>query len=172
MSADRDHHNGTLTMNPVHMMLSRRRLLALLGVATLGLGLPANAQTLPEVVVHRDPSCGCCGAWAEHLRRAGFPVKIVETGNINAIKQRLGVPADLMSCHTAEVAGYVAEGHVPAGAIRRLLAERPQAAGLAVPGMPIGSPGMEGGAPETYEVVLFGQQGRRVFARYLGDREL
>jgi hypothetical protein len=158
-------------MKPVRMTLSRRRLLALLGVAPLGVGLPANAQTLAEVLVHRDPSCGCCGAWAEHLRRAGFPVKIVETGNINAIKQRLGVPADLISCHTAEVDGYAVEGHVPAGAIRRLLAERPQAAGLAVPGMPIGSPGMEG-APETYEVILFGQQGRRVLARYFGDREL
>jgi hypothetical protein len=131
-----------------------------------------GADALPEVIVHRDPSCGCCGAWAEHLRRAGFPVKIVETGNLNAIKQRLGVPADLISCHTAEVAGYLVEGHVPAGAIRRLLAEKPQAAGLAVPGMPMGSPGMEGGAPETYEVLTFGPQGRQVFARYLGDREL
>ncbi|MFZ1103828.1 MAG: DUF411 domain-containing protein [Hyphomicrobiaceae bacterium] len=159
-------------MKPAHMMLSRRRLLALLGVAPLAVGLPAAAETLAEVVVHRDPSCGCCGAWAEHLRRAGFPVKIVETGDINAIKRRLGVPPDLISCHTAEVGGYVVEGHVPARAIRRLLTERPQAAGLAVPGMPIGSPGMEGGAPDTYEVVVFGELGHRVFARYLGDREL
>jgi hypothetical protein len=82
------------------------------------------------------------------------------------------VPADLASCHTAEVQGYVVEGHVPAAAIRRLLAERPQAAGLAVPGMPVGSPGMEHGTPETYEVVLFGLQGRRTFARYRGDRLL
>ena len=159
-------------MNPIHRTLSRRRLLALLGVASLAVGQPADAETLPEVLVHRDPSCGCCGAWAEHLRRAGFPTKIAETGNINAVKQRLGVPTDLISCHTAEVAGYAVEGHVPAGAIRRLLAERPRAAGLAVPGMPMGSPGMGGGAPETYEVILFGQQGRRVLARYLGDREL
>ena len=159
-------------MKPVHMPLSRRRFLALLGLAPLGVGLPASADMLPEVVVHRDPSCGCCGAWVEHLRRAGFPVKIFETGDLNGVKRRLGVPADLISCHTAEVAGYVVEGHVPAGAIRRLLAERPLAAGLAVPGMPIGSPGMEGAAPDTYEVVLFGQNGHRNFARYLGDREL
>ena len=97
---------------------------------------------------------------------------IAETGNINAVKQRLGVPADLVSCHTAEVGGYVVEGHVPAGPIRRLLAEKPLAAGLAVPGMPIGSPGMEGGAPDNYDVILFGRQGRRVFTRYLSEREL
>lgn len=159
-------------MKPNHTVLSRRHVLTLLSVAPLWIGLPARADALPEVVVHRDPSCGCCGAWAEHLRRAGFSVTMVETGNRNTIKQRLGVPADLISCHTAEIAGYVVEGHVPASAIRRLLAERPPAAGLAVPGMPVGSPGMEGGAPDTYEVVLFGQQRRRVFARYLGDREL
>ncbi len=151
---------------------SRRRSLALLGALPLAYAVQSEAEPPPQVIVHRDPNCGCCGAWAGHLRRAGFPVKIMETGNVNAIKQRLQVPADLISCHTAEVAGYVIEGHVPATAIQRLLAEKLQATGLAVPGMPIGSPGMEGGAPETYEVVLFGQQGRRVFARYLGGREL
>lgn len=159
-------------MKPVSGLLSRRQILAFLATAPLSAGLPASADPLPEVIVHRDPNCGCCGAWAEHLRRNGFPVRIAETGKLNAIKERLSVPADLVSCHTAEVAGYVVEGHVPARAIQRLLAEKPKAAGLAVPGMPIGSPGMEGGAPETYEVVLFGQEGRRVFARYVGDREL
>jgi hypothetical protein len=123
-------------------------------------------------VVTRDPSCGCCGAWVEHLRRAGFLVEIVETANVKAVKQRLSVPPDLTSCHTAEVQGYVVEGHVPAPAILRLLEEKPQAIGLAVAGMPIGSPGMQNGRPETYEVVLFGAQGRRTFARYKGDREV
>jgi hypothetical protein len=151
--------------------LSRRKALGLL-VAGLAYVLPVQAAARPKVVVSRDPSCGCCGAWAEHLRRAGFPVEIVETANVNAVKQRLGVPPDLASCHTAEVQGYVIEGHVPASAILRLLEERPQAIGLAVPGMPIGSPGMEGGRSETYEVLLFGAQGRRTFARYTGDREL
>lgn len=159
-------------MKLLHTPLSRRRVLTLLAAAPLGAGLPASADALPEVVVNRDPSCGCCGSWVEHLRRAGFRVVIAETGNINPVKQRLGVPADLVSCHTAEVGGYVVEGHVPAGAIRRLLAERPLAAGLAVPGMPTGSPGMEGGGPDNYDVILFGRQGRRVFTRYLGEREL
>lgn len=156
-----------------HKSFSRRGALALLAAVPFAHSLRAKADPLPEVIVHRDPSCGCCGAWAEHLRRAGFPVRIVETGNLNAIKQRLRVPADLISCHTAEVQGYVVEGHVPATAILRVLKERPQTTiGLAVPGMPIGSPGMEGGAPEPYEVVLFGPQGRRTFARYIGDREV
>lgn len=153
------------------MKLSRRRAIGLLAAMPWSI-TSAGAAALPEVTVHRDPSCGCCGAWGEHLRRAGFPVRIVETGNLSSIKQRLGVPADLMSCHTAEVAGFVIEGHVHAAAVRRLLSERPQAVGLAVGGMPAGSPGMEGGSPETYEVILFGPDGRRVFARYTGDREL
>jgi hypothetical protein len=145
--------------------------MALLAGAPWGIS-SASAAALPEVTIHRDPNCGCCGAWVEHLRRAGFPVRIAETGNLNILKQRLGVPADLMSCHTAEVAGFVIEGHVPAGAVRRLLAESLPAVGLAVPGMPAGSPGMEGGSPEIYNVVLFGPEGRRIFARYTGDREL
>jgi hypothetical protein len=158
-------------MKLVHMPVSRRGALALLGATSLGVGF-AHSGALPDVLVHRDPGCGCCGGWAEHLRRAGFPVKIVEARDLSAIKERLRVPADLASCHTAEVGGYVVEGHVPAGAIQRLIGEKPFAIGLAVPGMPAGSPGMEGGTPETYEVVLFGDQGRRVFARYHGDREL
>jgi hypothetical protein len=159
-------------MKLLHLPLSRRSALALLGVAPLGLGLPARAETPPAITVHRDPGCGCCGAWVEHLRGAGFATTVVETRDLNAVRRRLGVPPDLASCHTAEVRGYVVEGHVPAPAVRRLLAERPQATGLAVPGMPIGSPGMEGGSPETYEVVLFGPQGRRTFARYRGTAEL
>lgn len=130
----------------------------------------AHPQALPRVVVTKDPTCGCCTAWAEHLREAGFPVEVVETAEINRVKTRLGVPAALASCHTAEVGGYVVEGHVPAAEIRRLLAERPAARGLAVPGMPMGSPGMEmeGMEPDTFEVVLFGPAGTRTFARYRG----
>ena len=100
----------------------------------------AGAQGLPKVVVSKDPSCGCCGAWVDHIRQAGFPADVVETSAGNRIKTRLGVPPALASCHTAEVDGFVIEGHVPAAALKRLLAERPAGAkGLAVPGMPVGS---------------------------------
>ena len=127
---------------------------------------------LPSVIVSKDPNCGCCGAWVNHLRGAGFTVSVRDTGDLPAIKRRLGVPGELASCHTAEVGEYVIEGHVPADAVKRLLTEKPAAIGLSVPGMPIGSPGMEGGTPETYEVVLFGKQGRSVFARYHGAATL
>jgi hypothetical protein len=99
-------------------------------------------------------------------------VEEVETRELNRVKAHLGVPPDLASCHTAQVQGYVIEGHVPADAVKRLLAERPEAAGLAVPGMPMGSPGMEmaGMEPDAYEVVMFGPRGRSTFARYRGTR--
>ncbi|HYI89676.1 MAG TPA: DUF411 domain-containing protein [Beijerinckiaceae bacterium] len=146
----------------------------------LGLGLVlagatrARATDLPRMVVTKDPSCGCCRGWTEHVRAAGFPIEIVESASVGRLKARLGVPQDLAGCHTAEVGGYVVEGHVPAAAIRRLLEERPAATGLAVPGMPVGSPGMEveGSPPEIYEVVLFGPSGRQLFARYRAAEEL
>jgi hypothetical protein len=122
----------------------------------------------PLVRVHRDPSCGCCSGWVQHLQKAGFPTEVVDTKDLDAVKAGLGVPDDLAACHTAEVSGYVIEGHVPAVALKRLIAEKPPAAGLAVPGMPVGSPGMEGGAPEKYDVVLFGPSGRRPYMRFLG----
>ncbi len=121
------------------------------------------------VTVHRDPTCGCCSGWVQHLQQAGFATQVLETSDIDAVKRRLGVPDDLAACHTAEVSGYVIEGHVPATALKRFLAENPNVTGLAVPGMPIGSPGMEGGSPERYEVVLFGPSGRRTYMRFLGN---
>ncbi|MBA1158905.1 DUF411 domain-containing protein [Microvirga mediterraneensis] len=148
---------------------TRRAFVAGLAGAVLASPLRAS-EGLPKVVVTKDPNCGCCSGWADHLKQAGFPVEIAETAEISRVKARLGVPQALASCHTAEVGGYVIEGHVPAASIKRLLAERPQAAGLAVPGMPVGSPGMEveGMEPDTYEVVLFGPSGQRTFARYRG----
>jgi hypothetical protein len=157
-------------------MLDRRRFLTVLGTTGAVLAMkPALADAgLPKVVVSKDPSCGCCSGWVDHLKAAGLPVEVHETAGINRVKVRLGVPDDLASCHTAEVGGYVIEGHVPADAIKRLLAEKPQAKGLAVLGMPIGSPGMEveGVEDDTYDVVLFGPAGPKTFARYKGIRTL
>ncbi|TXM95562.1 DUF411 domain-containing protein [Methylobacterium sp. WL116] len=149
---------------------SRRALLAGLA-AGLAFGRDAMAESLPRVAVTKDPSCGCCVKWVAHLREAGFIVTVTERP-VNPVKARLGVPRDLASCHTAQVGGYVVERHVPAGAIKRLLVESPQGTGLAVPGMPTGSPGMEvdGMEPDTYEVVLFGPRGRSAFARYCGGK--
>jgi hypothetical protein len=146
------------------MFATRRTMLAALALTALVRG--ARAAERPRVTVHKDPGCGCCTGWAEHLEAAGFPVTAVDTPRMNAVKARLGVPHELAACHTAEVDGYVVEGHVPAVAIDRLLAERPAAKGLAVPGMPVGSPGMEGGEPEIYDVILFGTQGNRVFGKF------
>ncbi|MBN6818252.1 DUF411 domain-containing protein [Methylobacterium radiotolerans] len=149
-------------------MPSRRAVLVGLA-AGLTVGRSGTAQGLPTVAVTKDPSCGCCAKWVDHLRQAGFMVTVTE-GPVTAVKARLGVPRDLASCHTALVDGYVVEGHVPADAIKRLLAERPNGTGLAVPGMPAGSPGMEveGRDPGTYAVILFGPEGRDTFARYRG----
>lgn len=124
------------------------------------------------ITVHKDPSCGCCSGWVRHLQQAGFLVKTIETADLEPVKTRLGVPVELAACHTAQIGGYVIEGHVPVVALRRLLNDKPSAAGLAVPGMPIGAPGMDGGSPEPYEVVLFGPAGRRTYMRFVGDRTL
>ena len=159
-------------MSEHSLAFTRRSILGAGMVFSVGLIVPARAQSLPEVTVSKDPNCGCCTAWADHLRAAGFPVKVAESADMRAVKSRLGVPHELASCHTAEVASYVLEGHVPASAVVRLLREKPQAKGLAVPGMPIGSPGMEGGEPETYNVILFGQNGEKTFAQFRGGDEL
>ena len=152
----------------------RAVLTGLLAMGVLGRPQAGLAQGLPKLRVTKDPSCGCCGAWVDHMRAAGFPVEVVDVPDINRVKVHLGVPQALASCHTAEVGGYVVEGHVPAAEVKRLLAEKPEGRGLAVPGMPMGSPGMEmdGMAPDTYEVVLFASAGQRTFARYEGARAL
>ena len=129
---------------------------------------PAEAGS-PAILVHKDPNCSCCSGWVKHLKDAGFTVTVERTTDLQPVRKRLGVPADLAACHTAEVDGYVLEGHVQAVAVRRLLEERPTAIGLAVPGMPAGSPGMEGGVPQKYEVVLFGATGRQSFMHFVGS---
>ena len=153
------------------IMHSRRTAALFIATTPLALCSRARAAAAPEITVHKDPTCGCCTGWADHLKAAGFIVKIVETSELNAVKTRLRVPRELAACHTAEVAGYVLEGHVPAEALTRLLAERPEAIGLAVPGMPLGSPGM-GGTPQEYDVVLFGTAARRTYMRFLGTKQI
>lgn len=126
---------------------------------------PAAAATIE---VAKSASCGCCTEWVEHLRREGFTVKVTDVEDPGVAARALGVPADLRSCHTAKIAGYAVEGHVPAGDIRKLLAEKPKAAGIAVRGMPLGSPGMDQGPTrQAFSTMLFDRQGgRRVFARH------
>ena len=152
--------------------LTRRGVLTLLAAAGIAPATLARAQTKPLVVVTKDPNCGCCSGWAEHLARAGYPTRIIEAKDLQPLKRKLGVPPDLASCHTAEVAGFVLEGHVPAAAVDRLLSEKPEAIGLAVPGMPAGSPGMEGGALEAYEVILFGRGGQKGYGRFRGSAQV
>ncbi|WP_147652665.1 DUF411 domain-containing protein [Vulcaniibacterium gelatinicum] len=128
--------------------------------ATQVAAAPAS-PALPLVVVHKSPTCGCCGLWVEHMRQAGFPVEVREMDDLGLVKQRLGIPYGKGSCHTAEVAGYFVEGHVPAGDVKRLLAQRPKAKGLVLPGMPLGSPGMEvpDGTVQPYTVELVDPSG-------------
>ena len=144
----------------------------LLGAALAAIAGAATAQTTltnkpPLLQVWKDPNCGCCGDWVKHLQSNGFLVQVIDTGNV-AARKRLGMPDALGSCHTARVGGYVIEGHVPAADILRLLREKPDALGLAVPGMPIGSPGMDGpvygGRQDRYDVLLVSRGGAtRVF---------
>lgn len=121
-----------------------------------------------QMVVYKNASCGCCGKWIEHMQQSGFEVTAQNVDNLGPIKGRVGVPHGMGSCHTAEVSGYFIEGHVPADAVKRLLAEKPKAKGLTVPGMPIGSPGMESGARvDPYEVHLVHEDGTTsVFEKY------
>jgi hypothetical protein len=125
------------------------------------------AAELPEAIVYKSPTCGCCGSWVAHMKANGFEVKVVEQNDVDSVKQRFGVPARLASCHTALVGGYVVEGHVPASAVKRLLREKPAALGVSAPGMPMGSPGMESPNPEPFKVQLFDERGQaKVFENY------
>jgi hypothetical protein len=150
-----------------HQRRTLLKAVAALGLTATGM---ARAQTAKMVQVWKDPSCGCCKDWIAHLESNGFMATVHETGN-NAARARLGLPQKYASCHTALVDGYVLEGHVPASDVKRLLKERPQAIGLAVPGMPVGSPGMDGhvygGRRDAYEVLLVLKDGSsKVFQRY------
>ncbi len=128
----------------------------------------AGAVEMHRLHVYKTLSCGCCALWVDHAKASGFSVEVHDVRDVMPFRERFGVPDAAMSCHTAVIAGYVIEGHVPAADIKRLLKERPKAVGIAVPGMVQGSPGMEQGRPaERYDVVLFGDgRVQRVFARH------
>jgi len=147
-----------------------------LGAGFLALSLTTGAVALrpinaaskePTITVYKDPNCGCCKSWVEHLVKHGYRVDAKDTPDMTEIKRTLGVPERVAACHTAVVNGYLIEGHVPAKDIARLLREKPKVAGLAVPGMPAGSPGMEGSRTQHYQVLTFDKNGKTtVFARY------
>lgn len=149
-------------MNRRHLLKATGALCALVTLPTLG------ASPLPEVQVFKSPSCGCCGVWVTHMKAAGFSVRVAEVNNAGVERKRLGMPERYGSCHTATVNGYVLEGHVPAAEVKRLLAAKPKAIGLAVPGMPQSAPGMDvPGQHDPYQVLLVGANGQSsVFATY------
>ncbi|NBS35177.1 MAG: DUF411 domain-containing protein [Methylocystaceae bacterium] len=156
--------------------LSRRQTTKLLLTATAFLvptsRLKAASQpdNLEKITMHKSATCGCCGKWALRMREAGFVVEEIIEADMQAVKSRLGVSEKMQSCHTSEIAGYIVEGHVPAQAIKQLLQERPKVSGIAAPGMPSGSPGMEMGAPEVYTLYLFDAAGARPLGKWQGDK--
>lgn len=167
-------HNTTVYCVPAmpHRGLRRRYLLAALPLLGTALVAPrlVRAATGTPIEVWKDPHCGCCHDWIAHMQAHGFSATIHDTGN-NAVRARLGLPPKLGSCHTALVGGYLIEGHVPASDVRALLQQKPKALGLAVPGMPVGSPGMDGAVYgnrlDPYDVLLVARDGStRVFKSY------
>ena len=145
-------------------MKIRRPILLSIAAAAAFLSTVANAA---QLTVMKSPYCGCCAKWIEHVQQHGFTVKVVDTEDMASVKKRLGVPDRLASCHTTMAGGYFIEGHVPAADIKRLLAQKPKATGIAVPGMPAGSPGMEAAGKEPYATVLVRADGTTgIFARH------
>ena len=137
----------------------------LVACALLALGSAAHAATM---TVYKSASCGCCAKWIEHVQKHGFTVKVINVDDIMAVKAKAGIPDQMASCHTTKVGGYVVEGHVPAADIKRLLASKPKAVGIAVPGMPMGAPGMEhGGHRQPFQTLLLKADGSTsVFASH------
>ena len=138
------------------------------GVVSLGGLVAAQRTAAPTVEVFKSPTCGCCANWVKHLEAHGFATKVTDIEDMTQVKSKYGVPGRLQSCHTGVVNGYVLEGHVPAADVQRLLKERPTVVGVAVPGMPVGSPGMEvGSTVQPYDVLTFNKQGQTtVFASH------
>ena len=147
-------------------------ILALAACNTTQPKIAATISAEPIIEVFRAPTWGCCGDWIAYMQENGFTVDVKDVENLTAVKTQHQIPAQLQSCHTAIVDGYIVEGHVPVDAIQKLLAERPNIKGLAVPGMPVGSPGMEmeGVAPQPFDVIAFDNTGNmEIFASYNGN---
>jgi hypothetical protein len=150
--------------------MNRHILLQAVLAGALGVPLLAGAAAAPVVEVYKSESCGCCESWIEHLKANGFTVQAQNVPSPSDYREKFGIPQELGACHTGLVQGYALEGHVPASEIKRLLAERPKAKGLAVPSMPLGSPGMEGSRRDPYDVFLVQAGGRRsIYKHYNGN---
>ena len=146
-------------------MVTRRGLVLGAGAGLALAALPSYAQYRPVITVYKSPTCGCCGEWEKHMRESGFRLETNPAADVTPLKRQYGVPEAAYSCHTATIAGYVLEGHVPAADVKRLLRERPKVTGLAVAGMVPGSPGMTG-TPQPYATIAFDDRGTRVFERH------
>ena len=143
----------------------RKTIFGAVAFAAMFVGSAAHAATM---TVYKSPTCGCCAKWIEHVQQHGFTVKVVDTADMAGVKTKLGVPDNQLSCHTTKVGNYFVEGHVPAADIKRLIAQKPKARGIAVAGMPMGAPGMEhGDHRQPYATMLIGTNGKAtVFARH------
>lgn len=156
----KDIDNGDIVLAGRRQMLKLIGPGILLGVAALA-GRPVSAAPLPTVTLYKNPNCGCCGIWAKYMRASGYKVKVLMRDDMEPIKLRAGVPDELVTCHTAFIEDYVIEGHVPLPAIEKMLRERPKILGLAVPGMPAGSPGMPTVNKEPFKVFTFDADGEQ-----------
>lgn len=146
--------------------MNRKQFFGVLAAVPLATALRMRAAAT-HIQVYKTPTCGCCGNWVEHLKKNGFEVSVENVADTAPYRRKYGIPETLLSCHTAVVGGYALEGHVPAAEVQRLLREKPKAKGLAVPGMPMGSPGMETATPQAYSVMLVDMAGRAsVYQKY------
>lgn len=155
-------------MNKRDLLQNLIAVVVVIGLLPMGaLSETGETAELESITVYKSPTCGCCTKWVRHLQDNGFEVEAINRSDMSDVKSEAGVPRQLASCHTAVIGGYVIEGHVPAPDIKRLLEERPDVAGLTVPGMPMGSPGMEGHRQDKYEVLTFTRSGdTTTFSRY------
>jgi hypothetical protein len=173
MMSEQKKHPTTLTTKRIVGGISRRALMiglagvagaGALGWSLLGSSEPADAQT---ITVWKSSTCGCCGEWVSYMRRRGYRVSVNNVSDPDAIKRSFGVPTALYSCHTAKIGNYLIEGHVPEAAVAKMLEQQPEIRGIALPGMPSGSPGMDG-PPGVYRVIAFSAEGRT--QRYIDAR--